>query len=430
MIPAITHLPAAPANTATSATIDAATPGFAALLASAAPIVTECAEPQAAANTAPLRLPVKNSALSLEASLTARVPTAPVVPQPGGTDKSTVPSEAQLHENLGALSAAPANGAVLVDSAAIGETEIAAAAVEDEDAEPAIESWAGPGFALETRVQQLTQIDVAGPLSMHSAAHGAASPPKVLETFVVPPALHGRLPLSGALSQSAPPPASGVENGFEAIEPPAAPEMQPTVPRALALPAALASSPSPEAFVHPGGVTETPQQSVAPMPFVTTMAALRLPRERDDREVLSGLVAIADPAPMRAAVRAESPRVAALPMMPAIELSMASAIDLAVDSGRLGTVRIGVDGGAGDLRVSLGLSPAAAALVAADAPRLIAELAAGGVQLQSLDVSGGGASAGQQQPQSRHAPASLRAATPPVIETSTALRPGTPDRYA
>lgn len=161
-----------------------------------------------------------------------------------------------------------------------------------------------------------------------------------------------------------------------------------------------------------------------------TVVALRLPRERDDREVLPAPVAIADPAPMRAAVRADAPRIAVPPMLPTVAFSMATAIDLAVDSARLGAVRIGIEGGAGDLKVSLGLSPVAAALVTADAPRLIAELAAGGVWLQSLDVSGGGVAGGQPQPKSHHVPANAHTAAASVIETLRALRPDTSDRYA
>nr|WP_310523438.1 hypothetical protein [Polymorphobacter sp.] len=61
-----------------------------------------------------------------------------------------------------------------------------------------------------------------------------------------------------------------------------------------------------------------------------------------------------------------------------------------VNSQSLGEVRIALEGGAQDLRVKLAVGSGAAAVVA-DAPRLAADLAANGVRLQSLDVSGGGA---------------------------------------
>lgn len=64
---------------------------------------------------------------------------------------------------------------------------------------------------------------------------------------------------------------------------------------------------------------------------------------------------------------------------------------VSVASERLGAVRVGLEGGPQDLRVSLALAPSGAWLVAAEAPRLVAELAAQGVRVQSLDIGGGGA---------------------------------------
>ncbi len=111
------------------------------------------------------------------------------------------------------------------------------------------------------------------------------------------------------------------------------------------------------------------------------------------------------------------------------------ATDIAVSSDRLGAVRIGIEGASGDLRVSLGLSPAAAVIVAADAPRLLADLAAGGVRLQSLDLSGSGFAGGQgpsqgapqQSSQSGPGPhTALQSEINPVIPA----RARTADRYA
>lgn len=79
-------------------------------------------------------------------------------------------------------------------------------------------------------------------------------------------------------------------------------------------------------------------------------------------------------------------------------------MDVGVTSQRLGSVQIGIEGAADDLRVSLGLSPAAAAIVALDTPRLLADLAASGVRVQALDVSGGGSFGNNSHPQSQNAP--------------------------
>jgi flagellar hook-length control protein FliK len=152
-----------------------------------------------------------------------------------------------------------------------------------------------------------------------------------------------------------------------------------------------------------------------------------LRREAGDGDPASGLVAGAEPVAMRAALRTEISSAATAPVIADVEISTPAALDLAIASPRLGAVRIGIEGGAGDLKVSLGLSPAAAALVAADAPRLIADLAAGGVRLQSLDVSGGG---GQQQSPSHQAPASPHTAAAPLAMNPIAARPSTADRYA
>ena len=108
----------------------------------------------------------------------------------------------------------------------------------------------------------------------------------------------------------------------------------------------------------PGNGAVAPEPGMRPM----ALAALRLPAER---------------APVVAAREPPAP--------------------FAVASDRLGDVRIGIEGTAHDLKISLGLAPAAAAIVAADAPRLIADLAAGGVRLQSLDLSAGAFGNGQAQ---------------------------------
>lgn len=96
-----------------------------------------------------------------------------------------------------------------------------------------------------------------------------------------------------------------------------------------------------------------------------------------------------------------------------------------------GTVRIGVDGDARDLKVSLSVTVGTPALLAADAPRLAADLAANGIRLQSLDVgsfTGGTASGGHSQRPPNQPPASAApaafAASPPNARAAAA------DRYA
>jgi hypothetical protein len=61
---------------------------------------------------------------------------------------------------------------------------------------------------------------------------------------------------------------------------------------------------------------------------------------------------------------------------------------LVVDSEALGAVEIGVEGGGQDLRVRLSGSSAAAGAMAAEAPRLLAELTAAGLRVQSLAFDG------------------------------------------
>ncbi len=102
-----------------------------------------------------------------------------------------------------------------------------------------------------------------------------------------------------------------------------------------------------------------------------------------------------------------------------------------VTSDRLGPVRIAVEGGLQDLRVSLGLGAAGAALVAADVPRLVADLAGAGVRLQSLDIggagvgsSGSGPSGQPRQPQAFTGVAVAALRAPPPREAPQ------PDRYA
>jgi hypothetical protein len=165
---------------------------------------------------------------------------------------------------------------------------------------------------------------------------------------------------------------------------------------------------------------------------------LRLPRaqpEADDRAVALTITATAEAQRSFGPLRTEPQAIAAPRPVNAFAPELAVATDVAIRSAQLGAVRIGIEGTSGELRVSLGLSPAAAVIVAADAPRLLADLAAGGVRLQSLDLSGSGFASGQgpshgapqhqQQPGTTPRPA-IAADTRPV---NPAHPPGA-DRYA
>lgn len=121
---------------------------------------------------------------------------------------------------------------------------------------------------------------------------------------------------------------------------------------------------------------------------------------------------------------------------------------LVVTSDRLGSVRIDVSGSEDALAVNLSAAPAAAPLLAADAPRLAQELAAAGVALASYAVNGqradavpetggfaggnlsggNGGAAGQPQ-QQRGQPADPRAAAAPRIAPPARL-PLATDRFA
>ena len=104
-----------------------------------------------------------------------------------------------------------------------------------------------------------------------------------------------------------------------------------------------------------------------------------------------------------------------------------------VTSDTFGQVRIGLEGDSSDLRVSLAVSGGAPALLAAEAPRLAADLAANGIRLHSLDVgsfAGGAGGGGQQRPAAQ--PGSAAPASPPAAAFTAPppSRPAAADRYA
>ena len=108
---------------------------------------------------------------------------------------------------------------------------------------------------------------------------------------------------------------------------------------------------------------------------------------------------------------------------------------LAIASDTLGAVTVGIDGGPQDLRLRLDANPLAAGRIAAEAPRLVADLAAQGVRLHTLDIGGQSLnpSFGQQpqgqQPQGQQPQGQSR---PPPTAFFPDARPAPPrsDRYA
>jgi hypothetical protein len=178
------------------------------------------------------------------------------------------------------------------------------------------------------------------------------------------------------------------------------------------------------------------------MPALAIAAAER--RGRDARSdmvdgALPALAAVTNATP-RAVIATDASPAPVRAVPPVLE----AARDLAVTTDRLGDVRIAVEGSAHDLKVALGLAPSTL-LAAADVERLAqglaADLAAAGVRLQSLQVSGGGVAAGGgfgseslggdagggSAPGQRDAPPGYR---PPPAAAPGPPRPPRSDRYA
>jgi hypothetical protein len=220
---------------------------------------------------------------------------------------------------------------------------------------------------------------------------------------------------------------------------PAPAEGKPALMVVAEVPANPGAAPVPAAPPMPSATRATPP--VPPPPAAVALAvppraaAPRVPLPNSERDAV--LAPTATPAPL----------VAPSPVPPAAERppsSLSSPIAPTppgpdslpvVTSDTFGQVRIGVEGDAADLRVSLAVSGGAPALLAAEAPRLAADLAANGIRLQSLDVgsfaggaggslAGGG---GQQRPAGQQAPQAPTAGFAAPVPPS---RPAAADRYA
>jgi hypothetical protein len=222
-----------------------------------------------------------------------------------------------------------------------------------------------------------------------------------------------------------------------------APTRQPeTAVGALAPQASAPVAVPPTPAATPAAPNPAAEASVAAIPAPRPRATPEIEwRERRDADPpgLARLVAVA-PVPTVAgvavapAIPAPQPQTGPEPSGPAAAAPPAPANAPApaapVVTDRFGDVRIGLEGDARDLKVSLAVTAGTPALLAAEAPRLAADLAANGIRLQSLDVgsfAGGTASGGQSQRQGGHGPAGPQAA---FLAPVPPARAAAADRYA
>jgi hypothetical protein len=263
---------------------------------------------------------------------------------------------------------------------------------------------------LSNRVRSAAMLE----RSLPDADQVAALPPQIPTNLKigVPPTLDPALPAVAPLLEPS------TEIASTAIE----------TPRVTVMPPGAAISAGPET---------TPTATTAPLPTVAADAVIGARRTRqlprDSAEAPPPSVVIpGDSAPRLPMTRDiapvfAAPREDAAPVKTVVD----PIAETAVVTERFGDVRIAVEGTASDVKVSLALTPTAV-LAPADAQRLAsglaADLAATGVRLQSLDISGGdtargGASQGQRDPGPQRPPPSPLALPPsPALSRS--------DRYA
>ena len=254
------------------------------------------------------------------------------------------------------------------------------------------------------------------------------------------PAAH---PLPDSGIALATPAAAPAETALRAVSPPNL--AQPAAPSMTMLPAEPAPDGDktpvrvsvPSAPVTPTGAAAAAQPAVAaPPPPATGMVPAdrrsRLP-PLDDAEGWAPVTpALGDTGPRLLPARDTGPAIVspreAAASTPSTERSM---VDMAIATERFGDVRVAVEGTATDVKVSLALAPTAV-LATADAQRLTnglaADLAATGVRLQSLDISGGDTARGGN-PQGQREPTPQR--TPPApFALPRSAQPTRSDRYA
>ncbi len=162
------------------------------------------------------------------------------------------------------------------------------------------------------------------------------------------------------------------------------------------------------------------------MPAPVHLLRPRIARLPSDGVAPASVPATAAPPPAPLAVpsvrdaAAVAPAAPARPQMPAI-----------VHSDRLGQVQIAVDQRGDDVRVTLGLAAAVVPLVGAETPRLVAELAAQGHRLQTLDFNANGDSGRQDKSPPPPAQTSAPPRAPWRDDPRAAASPSaTADRYA
>ncbi|MEY3268184.1 MAG: hypothetical protein RL480_944 [Pseudomonadota bacterium] len=237
-------------------------------------------------------------------------------------------------------------------------------------------------------------------------------------------------PLTATISQTS---LGSVANGFASLlaPAPAGPDSPisavPAVVSAFEA-AALPASDSPPlpaatvASLPAATVVSLPAATVVSLPAATVATmipsppAVPAPPSRPRLPLLRSEDPLPDAAAMeRAPALALAPalvlpdRAAAITADPLLRPAAAVPPPLSIASDALGSITVGIDGGPQDLRLRFEAAPHAAGLIAAEVPRLLADLAAHGVRLQSLDIGGQslnpsfGRQQGQQQHQAPHA---------------------------
>jgi hypothetical protein len=352
------------------------------------------------------------------------LPVEPPVP-PAGAPASQLPLTITPHRLPGAAlgqSALESDGGPLVAEPGVAAPPVIVLTLAGRAAVAPVASARSQGAGREPATAETTLSDAAPPEpATGAAAVLAAGPGLPLPTPQLAPAVanapaSGQRPPSQSAADAAtapvtPRPRPGIAGpaGIAAPTPiivasgqtdgPADGAVLPVTMRA-ALPDVFARDRSLAALVVPASVAAPPNPGSA-LPFSPEIArnlpSRPLPAPAQRRETPRSALDFQPVTP--------PPGLTALPPT-AVETAAALAeastpptqdLDLAVASDRLGPVRIAVEGGANDLRVALNVAPAAAALISADAPRLVADLAAQGVRLAALDV--GGQSLMQQSPQ-------------------------------
>ena len=249
----------------------------------------------------------------------------------------------------------------------------------------------------------------------------------------LPPQPEPPIPLGNLPAAPLPPPTAtisqtslgSVANGFASLlaPAPAGPDSPisavPAVVSAFEA-AALPASDSPP--LPAATVASLPAATVASLPAATVATmipsppAVPAPPSRPRLPLLRSEDPLPDAAAMeRAPALALAPalvlpdRAAAITADPLLRPAAAVPPPLSIASDALGSITVGIDGGPQDLRLRFEAAPHAAGLIAAEVPRLLADLAAHGVRLQSLDIGGQslnpsfGRQQGQQQHQAPHA---------------------------